>query len=92
MLEAIEAGKKIILEIDVQGGIQVHEKLPDAQFSRIAPPSEEELRRRLAGRGSETDETLQRRLEKANAEVASSLSIFFYTHYFINYYFPTSIL
>jgi guanylate kinase len=91
VLEAIEAGKKIILEIDVQGGIQVHEKLPDAQFILIAPPSEEELRRRLAGRGSETEETLQRRLEKANAEVAAARASGVYTHYVINDELPAAI-
>ena len=57
----------------------------------IAPPSEEELRRRLAGRGSETDETLQRRLEKANAEVAAAQASGVYTHYVINDELQTAI-
>ena len=91
VLEAIEAGRKIILEIDVQGGIQVHKKLPDAQFILIAPPSEEVLRRRLAGRGSETDETLKRRLEKANEEVAAAQASGVYTHYVINDDLQTAI-
>ncbi len=91
VLEAIEGGRKIILEIDVQGGVQVHKKLPDAMFILISPPSEEELRRRLADRGSETDETLQRRLEKANEEVAAATASGVYTHYVINDDLQTAI-
>ena len=91
VLEAIEAGRKIVLEIDVQGGIQVHAKLPDAQFILLAPPSEEVLRRRLAGRGSETDETLKRRLEKANEEVAAAKASGVYAHYVINDDLQTAI-
>jgi len=91
VLEAIEAGRKIVLEIDVQGGIQVHGKLPDAQFIFIAPPSEDVLRRRLAGRGSETDETLRRRLEAANEEAAAAKASGVYTHYVTNDDLQTAI-
>jgi guanylate kinase len=67
--EAMAAGKVVLLEIDVQGGLQVHEKMPSETFVLIEPPDDEELRRRLAGRGTEDDETLTRRLGKAREEL-----------------------
>ncbi len=67
--DAMAAGKVVLLEIDVQGGLQVHEKMPSATFVLIEPPDDEELRRRLTGRGTEDDETLTRRLGKAREEL-----------------------
>ena len=84
ILEAIEAGKNIVLEIDVQGGIQVHRKIPEAVFILIAPPSDEVLAGRLMGRGSETPEALRRRLDKANEEVAAAQESGVYTHRVVN--------
>jgi guanylate kinase len=61
----------IVLEIDVQGARQVREALPDAALVFIAPPSVDELRRRLAKRGSEPPEQVERRLAAAERELAA---------------------
>ncbi|MFL4477033.1 guanylate kinase [Paeniglutamicibacter sp. ORCA_105] len=69
--EAVAAGKRVLLEIDLQGARQVKENLPEATFVFLAPPSWEELVRRLVGRGTETPEEQQRRLETAKLELAA---------------------
>jgi guanylate kinase len=69
---ALQAGRPIILEIDVQGGIQVHRKMPQATFILILPPSDEELRRRLSGRGTESPKAVQARFDKARAEIRAA--------------------
>lgn len=66
--EAVAAGKVFLLEIDVQGALQVREKLPEALFLFIDVPDDDELRRRLEGRGTEAPEVRERRLAKARAE------------------------
>jgi guanylate kinase len=66
---ALAAGRTIILEIDVQGALQVHEKMPDSTFILIVPPSEAELSRRLRSRGSEDEQAVSRRLAEAQVEV-----------------------
>lgn len=65
----IASGKQVILEIDVQGALQVREKMPQAHLVFIDAPSMEELERRLVGRGTEDEETIQRRLEAAREEL-----------------------
>ena len=67
--EQIEKGKDVILEIEVQGALQVKEKYPDAILMFITPPSIEELKKRLHGRGTESDEVINKRLERAKEEV-----------------------
>ncbi len=67
--EAVERGEKIILDIDVQGGLQVARKIPDARFILIVPPSMEVLKERLSGRGSETPEQMEKRLGQAESEL-----------------------
>ena len=62
-------GKNVLLEIEVQGAIQVKEACPDAITVFIIPPSLEELESRIRGRGTEAEETVQRRLEKARKEM-----------------------
>ena len=69
--EAIAAGKHVLLEIDLQGARQVKAAMPDAQFVFLAPPSWDEMVRRLRGRGTETAEEQQRRLETAKIELAA---------------------
>lgn len=66
----LDAGKNVILEIELQGAFQVKEKLPDAVTVFILPPSMEELERRLRGRGTETDEQIKGRLARAEEEMA----------------------
>ncbi len=67
---ALEAGTDIVLEIDVQGAFIVKEKMPDAVMIFVKPPSMEELRRRLEGRGSESAEERELRIKNAEAEMA----------------------
>ncbi|MEU7825647.1 guanylate kinase [Catellatospora sp. NPDC049133] len=67
----ISAGIPALLKIDLQGARQVRETWPDAQLVFLAPPSREELRRRLIGRGTESPETIRRRLAHADEELAA---------------------
>lgn len=69
--EKLAAGVPALLEIDVQGARQVRAAMPEAQLVFLAPPSWEELVRRLVGRGTEDDETVRRRLALVESELAS---------------------
>jgi guanylate kinase len=71
VLDALAANRLTLLEIDLQGARQVREKMPDALFVFLAPPSWEELVRRLQGRGTESDAEQQRRLATAVEELAA---------------------
>jgi guanylate kinase len=68
----LDSGRDVILEIDVQGARQVHEKVPGAVLILLAPPSMEELGRRLRGRGTESEEKIARRLDEAERELATA--------------------
>jgi guanylate kinase len=67
----VSEGVPVVLEIEVQGARQVREKMPEAVQVFIAPPSRETLRTRLVGRGTDTTEQVQRRLQTADAELAA---------------------
>jgi guanylate kinase len=69
--QALADGREVILEIDLQGARQVRQACPDARFVFLAPPSMDELIRRLVGRGTESEEQRARRLETARAEMAA---------------------
>lgn len=69
--EHLRAGTNVLLEIDLQGARQVREQAPDARFVFLAPPSWDELVRRLVGRGTETPAERDRRLATARAELAA---------------------
>lgn len=69
---AVAAGRRAILEIDLQGARQVREHIPEARLVFIAPPSPETLRERLLGRGTETAAQMQRRLRTAEEEMAAA--------------------
>jgi guanylate kinase len=69
---AISQDRQIILEIDVQGAMQVKEAMPSANLIFIAPPNEEELHSRLAQRGTETPEQIAVRLETAKLEMQAA--------------------
>ena len=71
VLKALASGRQALLEIDLQGARQVRKTLPEARFVFLAPPSWEELRRRLVGRGTESAAQRERRLETAKAEMAA---------------------
>ena len=66
----LNEGLNVILEIEVQGAMKIREKRPDALFIFIAPPSVNELRRRLKKRGTETDEVIEKRVSQAAGEIA----------------------
>ncbi|MGP4004732.1 guanylate kinase [Streptomyces sp. 8N706] len=71
VLDHLEAGEPVLLEIDLQGARLVRESMPEAQLVFLAPPSWEELVRRLTGRGTEAPEVIERRLEAAKVELAA---------------------
>ncbi len=68
--QALNAGCNVLLEIEVQGALMVKEKFPSACLIFIAPPSIEELERRLRGRGTEQDADIESRLAIARQELA----------------------
>lgn len=67
--EKLKEGKSVVLEIDVQGALQVKRRFPEAILIFILPPSTEELASRLRGRGTETPEELEIRLKNASLEI-----------------------
>ena len=69
--DRLAAGDPVLLEIEVQGARQVRQLLPDALLVFLAPPSWEELERRLRGRGTESPEVVQARLDTARIELAA---------------------
>ncbi|WP_407640828.1 guanylate kinase [Arcanobacterium ihumii] len=69
--EAMAAGKKVILEVDLDGARQIRHSMPEALQIFIAPPSWEELKHRLVGRATEGKEEQERRLETAKTELAA---------------------
>ena len=64
-------GRPVLLKIDLQGARQVRAAMTDAQLVFLAPPSIDELRRRLIGRGTDDEETIKRRLAHADEELAA---------------------
>jgi guanylate kinase len=71
VMQALAEGRPALLEIDLQGARQVRERMSEALFVFLAPPSWEELVRRLVGRGTEEPAERERRLESARAELAA---------------------
>jgi guanylate kinase len=69
--EALAGGRLALLEIDLQGARQVRERMPEARFVFLAPPSWDELVRRLVGRGTEDEAERERRLGTAREELAA---------------------
>ncbi|MFC6883010.1 guanylate kinase [Actinomadura yumaensis] len=69
--ERLARGEPVLLEIDLQGARQVRRSMPDARLVFLAPPSWEELVRRLTGRGTEPPEVIERRLDAARVELAA---------------------
>jgi guanylate kinase len=67
--ERLAKGEDILLEIDTQGALNVMKKCPDGLFIFLVPPSLPELERRIRGRGSETEESLQKRMGSACKEI-----------------------
>jgi guanylate kinase len=70
VVSALEAGRDVLLEIDVQGALAVREALPEAVLVFVTAPSREEQRRRLLRRGQDDPDAMARRLAQAEAEEA----------------------
>lgn len=68
VLDSLEQGKDVILEIEVQGALKVKENYPEAVLAFVVPPSLDELEARLRGRGTETEEQISSRLNRAKEE------------------------
>lgn len=79
--EQLTAGKDVILEIEIQGALKVKKKFPDTLLLFVTPPSAEELRKRLIGRGTETMEVIEQRMQRAIEESDGMES---YDYYVIN--------
>ncbi len=71
VLDALETGDPALLEIELQGARQVRAAMPQARLVFLAPPSEDELARRLSGRGTEAADVVAERLARARAELAA---------------------
>lgn len=72
--EKMNEGKDVILEIEVQGAMQIKKLCPDAVFIFIAPPSISELERRLKKRGTETQEVIEKRVSEAAGELKQAVN------------------
>lgn len=81
VIKQLEAGKDVILEIEVQGALNVKKIFPEAVLIFLAPPSFDELRARLTGRGTEDEETVNKRLLQACDEAQY---IYHYEYYVVN--------
>lgn len=81
VMEQLENGKDVILEIEIQGALKVKEKFPETKLIFIAPPSAEELRNRLVNRGTEDMATIEARLSRA---VEESEGIENYDYFVVN--------
>ncbi len=70
--DAVAAGRRVILEIELQGARQIRQHLEGGRYVFIAPPSEEVLLHRLRGRGTETEDQVRRRMETAEVELRAA--------------------
>ena len=68
--DQLEQGKDVILEIDWQGAQQIRQQMPECMSIFILPPSTEELRKRLTGRGTDSDEVINHRMSEALSEMS----------------------
>ncbi|MEE9294768.1 MAG: guanylate kinase [Phycisphaerae bacterium] len=82
--EAVQTGKFMILEIEVQGGVQVAQAMPDSIRVFVLPPTHETLVARLEGRKTESAEQLKRRLAEADGEIAAAQDLGCYQHFVTN--------
>jgi guanylate kinase len=70
--EQLAAGRPVLLEIELEGARQVRRSFPQGFQIFVAPPSFSELERRIRGRGTDSEEAIQRRLERARVELAAA--------------------
>ncbi|UWP59538.1 guanylate kinase [Ruminococcus gauvreauii] len=79
--EQLDSGRDVILEIEMQGALKVKEKMPETLLIFVTPPSVQELKRRLQGRGTESGEIIDARMAQAKEEVKF---MEFYDHVLVN--------
>jgi guanylate kinase len=84
VIEAVGRGETIVLDVDHQGGVQVHRAWPGATFVLIVPPSREVLSRRLRERGTDSEEVVERRLASARDFLQAAEESNIYTHQVVN--------
>lgn len=89
--EHLAQGRLMILEIDVQGALQIKGKMPDAFMLFVLPPSDEELLRRLRSRGRDSDEAIQRRFKEAQHEIQTARASHAYDAFIVNDDLKTAI-
>ena len=70
--EKIEKGFTVLLEIEVEGARQIKNKFPNSQSIFLLPPDKKELERRIRNRGTEKEESIKKRLSRANYEISAS--------------------
>ena len=73
VVAAIENGEDILIEVDVNGAKSIREKMPEAVSVFILPPSYKELKRRLSGRGTESEEVIEKRMHESLSEIARAI-------------------
>ncbi len=76
--DALLHGRLVVFDIDVQGGIQIKARHPEAATILILPPSPQELERRLRSRATDAEEVVRRRLDVARAEIAACMESYDY--------------
>jgi len=89
--EALAAGRNVVMEIDVQGGMQVAKKMPESVRIFVLPPNMESLRARLEGRRTEAAAQLARRLTEADGEIAIARDSGCYDHFVVNDVLETTV-
>ena len=82
--EAVEAGRNVIMEIDVQGGAQVAKRVPEAVRIFVLPPTMDSLKARLEGRRTESAGQLAKRLQEADGEIGFARDSGCYRHFVVN--------
>lgn len=87
----LRAGRLVILEIDVQGGLQVKRKCPDAYMIFVLPPTDEELLSRLRKRGRDSEDAIQRRFAAARNEIATARASDAYDAFIINAHLDAAV-
>jgi len=90
--EALLDGETIVLDVDVQGAVQLHEKLPAASYILIMPPDGDVLEKRLRARGTESDEKITRRLAKATEEVRAAKDSGIFGSFVVNDDLETAVM
>ena len=82
--EALAGGSDVIMEIDVQGGVQIAERAPESVRVFVLPPTMESLKARLEGRNTESAEHLRKRLAVADGEIGFARDSGSYTRFVVN--------